>query len=154
MPTECSPGLCGFGGVEGWRVVAAFDGGAVTLDAGAPLLAATAKAIGVIQRPAGCFRDGRRAEMVEHRLPTLIGQRVFAIALGCEDRVDHDELRFDPVLATVPGKLEARRADCARLAGKPALIPRWRCRRMVKRFRPPEEAGSTITTGHDQPPLV
>jgi hypothetical protein len=101
--------------------VAAFDGGAVTSDAGALLLGATDKAIDLIERLASCFRDGRRAEMVEHRLPTLIGQRVFAIALGYEDLVDHDELRFDPVLATLSGKLEANRADCAPLAGKSTL---------------------------------
>ena len=121
MPTECSPGLFDFGSVEGRRVVAAFDGGAVTSDAGALLLGATDKAIGLVERLAGGFRDERRAEMVEHRLPGLIGQRVFAIALGYEDLVDHDELRFDPVLATLSGKLEARRADCAPLAGKSTL---------------------------------
>ena len=58
---------------------------------------------------------------MEHRLPALIGQRVFAIALGYEDLIDHDELRFDPVLAALSGKLEARRADCAPLAGKSTL---------------------------------
>ena len=121
MPTECSPGLFDFGSVEGRRVVAAFDGGAVTSDAGALLLGATDKVVGLIERLAGCFRDARRAEMVEHRLPTLIGQRVFAIALGYEDLVDHDELRFDPVLATLSGKLEAKRSDCAPLAGKSTL---------------------------------
>src|SRR5512132_1538015 len=55
------------------------------------------------------------------RLPTLIVQRVFAIALGYEDLVDHDELRHDPVLAALSGKLEAKRADCAPLAGKSTL---------------------------------
>jgi hypothetical protein len=113
--------LFDFGSVEGRRVVAAFDGGAVTSDAGALLLGATDKVVGLIERLAGCFRDARRAEMVEHRLPTLIGQRVFAIALGYEDLVDHDELRFDPVLATLSGKLEAKRSDCAPLAGKSTL---------------------------------
>ena len=121
MPTECSPGLFDFGSVEGRRVVAAFDGGAVTSDAGALLLGATDKAIGLIERLAGCFRDDRRADMVEHPLAALIGQRVFAIALGYEDLVDHDELRFDPVLATLSGKLEARRSDCGPLAGKSTL---------------------------------
>jgi len=38
-----------------------------------------------------------------------------------EDLVDHDELRHDPVLATLAGKLEARRKDCAPLAGKSTL---------------------------------
>lgn len=121
MPTECNPGVFDFGSVEGRRVVAAFDGGRVTSDAGALLLGATDKAIGLIERLAGCFRDDRRADLVEHQLPALIGQRVFAIALGYEDLIDHDELRFDPVLAALSGKLEARRADCAPLAGKSTL---------------------------------
>ena len=30
---------------------------------------------------------------------TLVGQRVFGIALGYEDLNDHDELRHDPMLA-------------------------------------------------------
>ncbi len=121
MPTECNPELFDFGSVEGRRVVAAFDGGRVTSDAGALLLGATDQAIGLVERLAGCFRDDRRADLVEHSLPTLIGQRIFAIALGYEDLVDHDELRLDPVLATLAGKLAARRRDCAPLAGKSTL---------------------------------
>jgi len=50
-----------------------------------------------------------------------VGQRVFGIALGYEDLVDHDRLRHDPVLAVLAGKLEARRACCAPLAGKSTL---------------------------------
>src|SRR3712207_1003021 len=48
-------------------------------------------------------------------------QRVVGIALGYEDLVDHDELRHDPVLAVLAGKLAARRGDCAPLAGKSTL---------------------------------
>src|SRR5512132_1663709 len=121
MPTECTPESFDFGTVEGRKIVAAFDGGRVTSDAGVLLLGATDKAIGLIERLATCFRDHRRADLVEHRLPTLIGQRVFAIALGYEDLVDHDELRHDPVLAALSGKLEAKRSDCAPLAGKSTL---------------------------------
>ena len=43
------------------------------------------------------------------------------IALGYEDLNDHDELRHDPVLGLLSGKLEARRSDCAVLAGKSTL---------------------------------
>ena len=121
MPTECTPESFDFGTAEGRRVIAGFDGGTVTSDAGALLLGAVDKTIGLVDRLAACFRDHRRADMVEHRLPTLIGQRVFAIALGYEDLVDHDELRHDPVLAALSGKLEARRSDCAPLAGKSTL---------------------------------
>src|SRR5450759_2750932 len=43
------------------------------------------------------------------------------IALGYEDLNDHDELRHDPVMAVLAGKLAARREDCAPLAGKSTL---------------------------------
>lgn len=52
---------------------------------------------------------------------TLIGQRVFGIALGYEDLNDHDELRHDPLMAVLAGKLAARRQDCAPVAGKSTL---------------------------------
>jgi hypothetical protein len=121
MQTECSAEQLDFGIVEGREVVAAFDAGLVTSDAGALLLGATDRAINLIGRFAGCFRDWRRQEFVEHAVATLVGQRVFAIALGYEDLNDHDELRHDPVLAVLAGKLSARREDCAPVAGKSTL---------------------------------
>jgi len=63
----------------------------------------------------------RAPELIEHTVRTLVGQRVFALALGCEDVVDHDGLRHDPALAVLAGKLAARRKDCAPLAGKSTL---------------------------------
>jgi hypothetical protein len=121
MPAECSAERLDFGTVEGRRVVAAFDGGAVTSDAGALLLGAADKAIRLVERFAGCFDDGRAPERVEHEVATLVGQRVFGIALGYEDLIDHDRLRHDPVLAVLAGKLRARRSNCAPLAGKSTL---------------------------------
>lgn len=121
MPTECSAPLMGFAAVEGWSVVADFDGGAITSDAGALLLGATDLALGLVDRLAGCFRDQRRPELIEHSVATLIGQRVFALALGYEDLNDHDELRHDPVMAVLAGKLTARRFVCAPAAGKSTL---------------------------------
>ena len=50
-----------------------------------------------------------------------MGQRVFGIALGYEDLNDHDELRHDPVMAVLASKLEAKRDDCAPVAGKSTL---------------------------------
>jgi hypothetical protein len=121
MPTECSPTLFEFAPVEGRAVVAGFDGGAITSDAGALLLGATDRAIGLVGRFAACFRDARAPARVEHAVATLVGQRVFGIALGYEDLIDHDQLRHDPVLAVLAGKLEARRPGCAPLAGKSTL---------------------------------
>src|SRR6266545_7155470 len=121
MPTECSAERFDFGGVEGRAVEAAFDAGLVTSDAGALLVGATDRAIDLIGRFAACFRDWRCAELIEHEVVTLVGQRVVAIALGYEDLNDHDELRHDPAMAVLAGKLSARRRDCAPVAGKSTL---------------------------------
>src|SRR5438132_3910468 len=112
MPTECSAEHFDFGTVEGRAVEAAFDGGLVTSDAGAVLLGATDRAIGLIDRFAACFIDRRKPELVEHLVRTLVGQRVYGIALGYEDINDHDELRHDPVMAVLAGKLAAGRQGC------------------------------------------
>ena len=121
MPTECSPTLFDFARVEGRAVVALFDGGRITSDAGALLLGATDRVIGLTRRLAGCFIDARDPALIEHEVETLIMQRIVGIALGYEDLIDHDELRHDPVMATLAGKLVARRSDCAPLAGKSTL---------------------------------
>jgi Transposase DDE domain group 1 len=121
MQTECSAELFHFAPVEGHKVVAAFDGGTMTSEAGAMLLGATDGRLGLIERFAGCFTDYRDADLIEHTVRSLVGQRVFGIALGYEDLIDHDQLRHDPVMAVLGGKLEARRADCAPLAGKSTL---------------------------------
>ena len=88
---------------------------------GALLLSATDRAIGMVDRFAVCFRDYRRQDLIEHAVRTLIGQRVYGIALGYEDLNDHDQLRRDPLFAVLAGKLTARRADCAAVAGKSTL---------------------------------
>ena len=121
MLTECNADSFGFAPVEGRAVVAAFDGGRITSDAGALLLGATDRAIGLVGRFAACFKDARCPELIEHAVPTLVGQRMLGLALGYEDLVDHDELRHDPVMAVLAGKLEAKRGDCAPVAGKSTL---------------------------------
>ena len=121
MPTEFSRDLFGYEAVEGRQVVAAFDGGEGTTDAGGLLLGATDRAIGLVGRFAACFIDHRALAQVEHTVATMVAQRVFGIALGYEDLIDHDHLRYDPVLAILGGKLAARRRNCAPLAGKSTL---------------------------------
>jgi hypothetical protein len=59
MQTECSANLFGFARVEGRAVVAGFDGGKITSDAGALLLGATDRAIRLVDRFAECFVDSR-----------------------------------------------------------------------------------------------
>ena len=115
MPTECSAELFEFAAVEGRHVVASFDGGAITSDAGGLLLGQTDRAIGLTERFAGCFRDSRTPELVEHQVSTLVMQRVIGIALGYEDLNDHDDLRCD------------RCSPCWRASCKPGgrTVRRW-----------------------------
>ncbi len=121
MPTLCSAGQFEFEALGSRKVTASFDGGAITSNAGALLLRQTDRMIGLSRQAAACFTDRRDQEQIEHTLETLIAQRVHGVALSYEDLNDHDELRHDPVLGLVSGKLKARRADCAVLAGKSTL---------------------------------
>ncbi|MBT9288549.1 IS1380 family transposase [Prosthecodimorpha staleyi] len=104
MSTQCSSDEMDFGRASGRAVVAAFDGGLVTSDAGALLLGATDRAIRLVESFAASFRDSRDPNLVEHSLTSIVGQRVFGPALGYEDLIDHDDLRRDPVLGAVLGK--------------------------------------------------
>jgi hypothetical protein len=121
MLTECSQDSFDFGTVERRQVVGTFDGGEITSDAGALLLGQTDNAIGLVSRLADCFQDARCPALVVHQLPAMLRQRIFGIALGYEDIVDHDQLRHDPVLGVLGGALISKRSDCAPLAGKSTL---------------------------------
>src|SRR3954467_15388002 len=121
MPTQCNPDQFDFARADGRAVVASFAGGAITSDAGALLLGATDRVLGLTRRLAACFQDSRNRAYTEHAVETLVMQRIVGIALGYEDLNDHDQIRHDPVLATLAGKLAASRSDCAPLAGKSTL---------------------------------
>src|SRR5262247_4119097 len=121
MQTECISEQFDFAPVERRAVVAGFDGGTISSDAGALLLGLADRAVGLVDRFARCFLDARNPALIEHEVKTLVGQRIFGIALGYEDLNDHDELRHDPVMAVLAGKLEARRKECAPVAGKSTL---------------------------------
>src|SRR5882672_668673 len=122
MPTECTPTLFEFEAVERRAVVAGFDGGDITSNAGALLLGQVDRGLGLMRRFAACFTDRRNPCFVEHRVETLVGQRIFGLALGYEDLNDHDELRKDPTFAVLAGKLTpVVRKDCEALAGKSTL---------------------------------
>jgi Transposase DDE domain group 1 len=122
MQTECTPSLFEFEAVERRTVVAQFDGGTITSNAGALLLRQVDRGLGLMRRFARCFSDRRDPRYIEHSVETLVGQRVFGLTLGYEDLNDHDELRKDPVFAVLAGKLKpVLREDCAPVAGKSTL---------------------------------
>jgi Transposase DDE domain group 1 len=83
---------------------------------------------GIVRQFAGCFTDHRNPVFIEHSVLELVGQRVYGLALGYEDLNDHDELRRDPLLATLVGKVDPTGARRLRdrdvgkaLAGKSTL---------------------------------
>jgi hypothetical protein len=122
MQAECTPKLFAFEAVERRSVVAGFDGGEITSNAGALLLGQVDRGLGLMRRFAECFTDRRDPRYVEHRVETLVGQRIFGLVLGYEDLNDHDELRKDPTMAVLAGKLSpVLRSDCEALAGKSTL---------------------------------
>src|SRR3954462_15492359 len=69
MPTHCSATGMAFGRAGGRELVAEFDGGHVTSDAGALLLGVTDRAIRLVDRFAACFRDGRHPAFITHSSP-------------------------------------------------------------------------------------
>ena len=81
------------------RVVADFDGGPITSDAGALLLRRVDRHLSLSDQVADCFTDHRDPRRVRHSLRKLISQRIVGIALGYEDLIDHDQLRHDPLMA-------------------------------------------------------
>jgi DDE family transposase len=110
------------------QVLASFDGGDISSDGGALLLRKTEDLTGIVQQFAACFTDYRNPELIEHALDHLVAQRVYGLALGYEDLNDHDDLRRDPLLATVVGKddptgnsRERKRDRGKALAGKSTL---------------------------------
>jgi len=106
MKTECSAKSLEFHPLGNRKIVARFDGGAITSEAGGLLLRSVEKATGIIRQFAGCFTDHRDPESIEHSVEGLTGQRVYGLCLGYEDLNDHDALRHDPLLAALVDKLD------------------------------------------------
>ena len=93
MTTECSDKQMEFHALGRRCVRASFDGGRISSDGGGLLLREVERHTRIIERLAGCFTDHRDAGRIEHELGTLVGQRVYALALGYEDLNDHEVLR-------------------------------------------------------------
>jgi hypothetical protein len=115
--TECSQESFSFTAHFSRRVEARFTAGQVSSDGGALLLRAADRKINLLQRVAQCFTDSRTPWRVEHRLPEMLAQRIYGLALGYEDLNDHEQLRSDPLLTLLSGKRELDKP----LAGKSTL---------------------------------
>ena len=115
--TECNQGSFQFEEHFSKQVMARFDGGRQTSDAGGLLLRETDRRLKLLSRFAGCFIDGRDASRIEHRVEEMVAQRIYGLALGYEDLNDHEQLRHDPLMVMLAGKTDVESA----LAGKSTL---------------------------------
>jgi hypothetical protein len=106
MTTECNGAYLDFPMLGPRQVLADFGGGDISSDGGALLLRETERLTGIIRQFATCFTDHRNPDLTEHSVEHLLAQRVYGLALGYEDLNDHDDLRRDPLLATVVGKAD------------------------------------------------
>ena len=104
MKTECTPIRIEFQGLGRRKIQGAFNGGHISSDGGAVLLREMDARFGITEGLASCFTDHRDPDRIEHSVPELVRQRVYGLALGYEDRNDHDDLKWDPLLALALGK--------------------------------------------------
>jgi len=106
--TECKPKPIEFHRSGSREVVAQFDGGNITSDAGGLILREVEQRTGILKKFAACFVDYRDPEAIEHPVEDLVAQRTYGLCLGYEDLNDHDELRADPLLAVMVGKRDPK----------------------------------------------
>jgi hypothetical protein len=107
-----------FGSLFAKEIVADFTGGRLTSEGGGLLLREVDQRYRLSEQLADCLHDSRAPERITHELPTLLKQRLFAIALGYEDANDAAFLARDPALKTMAGRLPESGLD---LASQPTL---------------------------------
>lgn len=120
MPTDCNSPSVAFTPLHRRQVLAQFDGGSITSDAGVLLLREVAARSRLFERMAGCLPDPRDPAMIEHDQQTMLAQRVLGIACGWEDLVDHHGLRVDPLMQIA----SERPVDDQRPLASPATLCR------------------------------
>ncbi len=132
-------------------VEAAFDGGAITSDAGVLLLRETDRQIGLIDSLVEAIRDTRDSRYVRHELKELLTQRIIQIACGYEDADDCDELRTDPAFKMAAGHYPETGED---LASQPTIS---RFENMVSRtdlYRMAEVLVDKFIASYPEPPSI
>lgn len=79
--TDCRTTQLEFQEFGGRTVVGGFDAGRVTSDGGVVLLREVAERTGLLRGFARCFVDHRNADLIEHTVEELVGQRVMALSV-------------------------------------------------------------------------
>ena len=107
--------------LDGREVIANFDGGSITSDAGIVLLSELDQKLEITASFAKCFQDHRNSSYVHYPIDRLLAQRIYAIALGYEDVNDHDKLRNDPALAIALDRISHIKPNQEAIAGKSTI---------------------------------
>ncbi len=147
--TECSSKTISLTAAKRRQVVADFNGGRLTSDAGIVLLREVDRRLGLIDAIDDCIPDPRHPMFIVHQQREMLAQRILSLALGYEDLNDQQTLRDDPALQLAAGK----EAD----PDGPLASPPTLCRLENRIGRPALVAMSKLLVeqflaAHDQPP--
>jgi hypothetical protein len=104
--TECNPNQLNFGTLNGRKIIANFEGGRITSDAGIVLIAELDKKLEITAKFAKCFQDYRHKSYIDYSVHQLLAQRVYGIILGYEDVNNHDLLRYEERSSYSFGKIK------------------------------------------------
>jgi hypothetical protein len=100
------------------EIIARFDGGDLSSDAGLLLVAQADERIGLTAAMASALSEQRQKGKIRFDLLTLLRERIYAIAAGYEDCNDLDTLRDDPTLRVA---CRSDLDDDSTLASQPTL---------------------------------
>lgn len=95
------------------KVVARFDGGRLSSDAGLVSIWAVDQQQRLTGQFADCIQDVRDRRYIRHEIEEMATQRSFQIVAGYEDCNDADWLRLDPIFKTVCSRLPESDPDLA-----------------------------------------
>ena len=116
--THCNRETLDFSRLGSQAVVADFQGGRLTSDAGLLLLREVGQRLGLFDALDQAIPDPRWLPTVIHDQKSMLAQRILALAAGYEDLNDHQTLRTDPALQVAVGKAPEEEA---KLASPPTL---------------------------------
>jgi hypothetical protein len=118
--TECTTQRVCFSDIKRRQIVADFNGGRLTTDAGVLLLREVDRHIGLMDAVNDCIPDPRDPRYTIHQQRAMLTQRIVSLALGYEDLNDQQTMRVDPALQAAAG--------CAPEEDQPLASPPTLCR--------------------------